>query len=68
MQTAGSAMAMSIPFSVYGESVIIMCQNFIIIMLIWKFNKNIGAAEKLAVVVFYIGYAYVLFVTPHVLQ
>jgi hypothetical protein len=68
MQTAGSAMAMSIPFSVYGESVIIMVQNFFILLLIWNYNKTISTPEKMAVFFFYIGYAYVLFVTPNIIQ
>ena len=65
MQTAGQAISKSIPFSVYGESLIIMCQNFIIIALIWNYNKSIGTMEKLAVAAAGLGYAYLLFVIPH---
>merc|ERR1711957_298316 len=68
MQTAGSAMAMSIPFSVYGESIIIMVQNFFILLLIWNYNKSIGAIEKMAVFLFYVSYAYFLFETPEVIE
>jgi hypothetical protein len=64
MQTAGQAISKGIPFSVYGESLIIMCQNFIIIALIWKYNKAIGFAEKLLVALAGLGYAYVLFAIP----
>lgn len=68
MQTAGQAMSKNIPFSVYGESLIIMCQNFIIITLVWNYNKSIGTMEKLAVAVAGLGYAYILFVTPEAIN
>jgi hypothetical protein len=64
MQTAGQAISKNIPFSVYGESLIIMCQNFIIISLIWKYNKSIGTMEKLIVAVGGLSYAYLLFAIP----
>ena len=38
-----------------------MVQNFLIILLIWNFNKSIGALEKVFVFVFFSAYAYVLF-------
>jgi hypothetical protein len=66
MQTAALAISNGIAFSVYGESLIIMVQNFLIILLIWNYNKSIGGIEKLAVFAFFIGYAYVLF-TPAIL-
>ena len=43
-------------FSVYGESSIIMVQNFIIILLMWQYNKKIGTAEKFGVLVFFTAY------------
>ena len=64
MQTAGSAMFMGIAFSVYGESVIIFVQNILIILLLWVYNKKISLVEKLGVVAFFAGYAYVLFKIP----
>ena len=67
MQTAGSAMFMGIPFSVYGESIIIFVQNIFIILLLWTYNKKVGLLEKLGVVGFFAGYAYVLFVVPHMI-
>ena len=66
MQTAGIAIQKGVPFSVYGENLIIMCQNFVIILLIWMYNQKIGFAEKLAVILFFAGYAYVLY-TPGIL-
>lgn len=66
MQTAGVAIANGIAFSVYGESLIIMAQNFVVILLIWQYNKTVGILEKLVVAAFLAGYAYVLF-TPGLL-
>lgn len=66
MQTAGVAIGNGIAFSVYGESLIIMCQNFVVILLIWSYNKSIGFLEKVIVAAFFAGYAYVLF-TPGLL-
>ena len=63
MQTAALAISNGIAFSVYGESLIIMVQNFLIIFLIWNYNKEIGIGEKFLVFAFFITYAYVLF-TP----
>ena len=45
----------------FGESLIIMCQNFLVIFLIWNYNKTIGAVEKVIVIAFFIAYAHVLF-------
>lgn len=61
MQTAGMSMARGIPFSVYGETLIIMAQNFVIILMIWRYNKAIGLAEKAAVFLFFAGYGFCLF-------
>lgn len=41
-----------------------MCQNFIIIALIWKYNKSIGTLEKLTAAAIGLGYAYLLFGIP----
>ena len=56
MQTAGQAIAQGIPFSVYGEALIIMVQNILIILMIWNYNKGISIAEK--ALVFVVGGAY----------
>lgn len=61
MQTAGLAISQNIPFSVYGEALIICFQNFIIIMMIWNYNKAIGLVEKIIVFAFFVAYAYILF-------
>ena len=54
-------MAKGLSFSVYGENVIILGQNGVILMLIWSYNKSISCFEKLLVIAFFITYAYVLF-------
>jgi mannose-P-dolichol utilization defect protein 1 len=56
-------MANSVPFSVYGETLIIMCQNFIIILLIWSYNKEVSIIQKAFVASLFGAYAYALF-TP----
>ena len=54
-------MAHGIAFSVYGESLIIMVQNYIIIWLIWTYNKNISFLEKVGVFVFFSVYGWAMF-------
>lgn len=61
MQTAGQAMAQGIPFSVYGESLIIMVQNFLITLMIWHYNKTIATSEKILVAALGGAYAFALF-------
>ncbi len=51
----------NIPFSVYGESLIILVQNTIIILLFWTFSKEIGAAEKAGLAIGLSAYSFVLF-------
>mgnify|MGYP000864314278 CR=1 FL=1 len=66
MQTAALAMSKGMAFSVYGENLIILVQNAAIILLIWQFNKDINIIVKILVLLFWIGYAYILF-TPNFL-
>lgn len=51
----------NIPFSVYGESLIILVQNTIIILLFWTYSKEIGAAEKVGLALGLSAYSFVLF-------
>jgi hypothetical protein len=44
------------PFSVYGENLIILAQNFIIVMLFWLYNKRIGILEKIVCFAFIVSY------------
>jgi hypothetical protein len=61
MQTAAFAISQGIAFSVYGESLIIMVQNFVIIVLIWQYNKDIAIFEKIGVALVFGLYCFVLF-------
>jgi len=49
MQTAGFAMYKGMPFSAYGESVIVGVQNLIIVLLIWGYNEKIQFVERATV-------------------
>lgn len=50
-----------IPFSVYGESLIILGQNLIIVMLFWVYSKTISLPEKAGLFSLFTAYAFVLF-------
>ena len=60
INTSAISIAKNIPFSVYGESLIILMQNFIIVLLFWVYSKDIGVVEKLFLFLFFSGYSYVL--------
>ena len=61
MQTAAFGLFSKLNFSVYGEAVIIMLQNFIIIALIWKYNKDVAFSEIFMLSAFMISYAMLIF-------
>jgi len=65
MQVGAVGLAKGIPFSAYGESLIISVQSFIIMFLIWHFNKKIDAMEKMFVGLFFFLYTSILFVPGH---
>jgi amino acid transporter len=50
-----------IPFSVYGENLIILAQNIMIVLLFWAYSKSVSAIEKLAVFTFFAAFCFVLF-------
>ena len=54
-------MSKGLPFTVYGENLIILVQNINIMLLIWSYNKTIGLVEKLLVISFFGAYGYVLY-------
>ena len=62
MQTAGFAMAKGLSFSVYGENLIIMVQNFMVILMIWYYNKEINFAESIFMTAIFGFFGYTLFV------
>eukprot|EP00347_Sterkiella_histriomuscorum_P022985 403336391 len=61
INSSGYSIHNKIPFSVYGENLIILAQNIIIVFLFWTYNKSVSIIEKLFVMIFLIGYSYVLF-------
>ena len=61
MQTGAAAMASGLPFSVYGETLIITVQNLIIIMMIWYYNKKIDSLEKFVAALIIGMYGAILF-------
>jgi len=61
LHTASYGVHAAMPFSVYGENLIILVQDIIIIFLFWHYSKDIGPGEKLIFSVAFTGYSYVLF-------
>jgi mannose-P-dolichol utilization defect protein 1 len=61
INSSGYSIKENIPFSVYGESLLILVQNFLIVLLFWIYSKDITAIEKLVLFVFFSGYSFVLF-------
>ena len=61
LQSASYSMKQGIPFSVYGENLIILAQNLVIILLFWTYSKHIGLGEKVGLFVFLSAYSFVLF-------
>ena len=57
----GNSRRLELPFSVYGEGVFINFQNFIILILIWNYNKSIFMLEKLAFLTIAFAYGFLLF-------
>lgn len=72
MQTAAQAMSSGLPFSVYGENLIILVQNAMIMLLIFQYNKDIGMLEVMFVIGFFGAWGFSLFaggfMTPELWQ
>ena len=49
-------MHLKLPFSVYGENVIVFIQTFIIVTLMWYFDKTISLIEKASFLLFNVSY------------
>lgn len=60
INTAALSIHLGLPFDVYGETLVILVQNAIVIILIWQYSK-VGAAEKVIFTVLALAYGYVLF-------
>lgn len=61
MQTGAFGRFSGLSFSVYGESLIIMVQNYVIILLIWYYNKSVGYVEIFFIFTFMATYAVLMF-------
>ncbi len=57
---SGYSIHHNIPFSVSGENLIILAQNFVIVGLIWKFNRKITKLEKYILSAFFLSYSIIL--------
>ena len=51
---------MGMDFSVYGDTILIIAQNFIVILLIWYYSADVSIVEKVAVAAALTGYLAVL--------
>ena len=56
---SGYSIHNKIPFSVSGENLIILAQNLAIVYLVWKYNKQIGKVEKVALTTAFLIYAFI---------
>lgn len=61
LHVATYSIRQKIPFSVYGESLIILAQNIVIIMLFWVYSTKISSAEKVVLFTLFTAYSFVLF-------
>lgn len=61
LHSSGYSIHQKIPFSVYGENLIILAQNLIIVLLFWAYSKDIGLVEKLLIIGMLVTYYFVLF-------
>lgn len=66
LHTSAYSIHKNIPFSVYGENLIILFQNLVIIFLFWSFSKTIGFTEKLFLAISIAAYSYILFQDKYV--
>lgn len=47
--------------TLYGDQVVILFQNFVIILLIWMIDKNISLVEKVGYIAVTASFVYVIF-------
>ena len=60
IQTASFGYETNVPFSVYGDNVFLLLQNFVLIGQVWHFNKEIDLQEKLIAGGVILGYIFIL--------
>jgi mannose-P-dolichol utilization defect 1 len=61
LHAASYSISQNIPFSVYGETLIILVQNVVIILMFWVYSKEISVVEKLVLFLLFNSYGFVLF-------
>lgn len=61
LHAATYSIRQKIPFSVYGESLIILSQNVVIILLFWVYSSKISLLEKVVLFTLFSAYSFVLF-------
>ena len=57
---SGYSIHNKIPFSVSGENLIILAQNVVIALLIWRYNKDITKREKVVLSIAFLLYSFIL--------
>ena len=60
MQTLGLSRHKGLEFSIYGDTIIILGQNAMVILLIWSYNKEISIVEKILAATFLSTYCFIL--------
>ena len=60
MQTLGLSRHKGLEFSIYGDTIFILVQNAIVILLIWSYNKEVSIIEKILAGLFLPAYCFVL--------
>ena len=66
LHTLATSRHLKLDFTVYGETITILVQQVIIILLIYKYDKDVGMLEKLAFVAFASAYSTVLLTETNV--
>ena len=61
LQHGGYSYHQQLPISVYGDNLVALSQNIIIIFLFWTYSKDISIIEKLFLSGFFSIYAFTLF-------
>ena len=51
---------MGLDFSVYGDTILIIAQNAIVILLLWRYSKDVSIVEMVIVSALLSGYLVVL--------
>jgi mannose-P-dolichol utilization defect protein 1 len=61
IHTSSYSLHSHIPFSVWGENLVIIIQNIVIVILFWIYSEEIQSAEKIGFTLFFSTYSYILY-------